>query len=148
MTTYVTNRKAKFDFEFLDILEAGLVLFGHEVKSIRGGKAKLDGGYVLVRGSEAFLVNASISPYQAANTPREYDPERPRKLLLSRKQLDVLESASETQGLTIVPIRLYNKGQKLKLEIALARGKKKYDKRETIKRRDTKRTIERILKTQ
>lgn len=148
MTTYVTNRKAKFDFEFLERFEAGLVLSGQEVKSIRGGKAKLEGGYVLVRGGEAFLVNASVAPYQPANSPKEYDPERPRKLLLSRKELARLESASEQQGLTIVPIRWYNNKQRLKLEIALARGKKKQDKRESIKKRETKRTIERILKTQ
>lgn len=148
MTTYVTNRKAKFDFEFLDTFEAGLVLFGHEAKAVRNGKAKLDGGYVVVRGSEAYLVNASISPYQVANTPKDYDPERPRKLLLSKKQLAILEAGSETQGLTIVPIRLYNNNRKLKVEIALARGKKKYDKRETMKKRDTKRSIDRILKTQ
>ena len=148
MTTYITNRKVKFDFELLDTFEAGLVLFGHEVKAIRAGKAKLDGGYVLIRGGEAYLVNMSVAPYQVANTPKDYDPDRPRKLLLSRKQLAELERASEQQGLTIVPIRLYNNRQKLKLELALARGKKKFDKRETLKKRDTKRTIERILKTQ
>ena len=148
MTTDITNRKVKFDFELLYTFEAGLVLFGHEVKAIRAGKAKLDGGYVLIRGGEAYLVNMSVAPDQVANTPKDYDPERPRKLLLSRKQLAELERASEQQGLTIVPIRLYNNRQKLKLELALARGKKKFDKRETLKKRDTKRTIERILKTQ
>lgn len=148
MTTYVTNRKATFDFEILETFEAGLVLQGHEVKSIRKGHGKLDGGHVVVRGGEAFLVGTSIAPYQTANTPKDYDPERPRKLLLSAKELTELGAQSDQKGLTIVPLRLYNNKQKLKVEIALVRGKKKYDKRETIKKRDTKRALDRILKTQ
>lgn len=148
MKTYATNRKATFDYEILETFEAGLVLSGHEVKSIRTGRAKLEGGHVLVRGGEAFLVGISIAPYQATNTPKDYDPERPRKLLLSAKELVELEGGGDQRGLTIVPLRLYNNRQKLKVEIALVRGKKKYDKRETIKKRDTKRALERILKTQ
>jgi len=148
MTTYVKNRKAHFDFELIDKLEAGLVLFGHEVKSIRNGKAKLEGAYVVVRGGEAFLVGASIAPYQAANTPKDYDSERPRKLLLKRKELLELEQQTEKARLTAVPIRLYNSGRNIKLEVAIARGKKKHDKRETIKERDTKRDIARTLKSQ
>lgn len=148
MTTYAANRKAGFNYELLETFEAGLSLFGHEVKSARNGKAKLDGSYVIVRGGEAYLVNASFAPYQPANTPNEYDPLRPRKLLLSKKELARLDSASEREGLTIIPLRLYNNNRKLKLEVAIARGKKKYDKRESIKRRDTKRDIERTLKNQ
>lgn len=148
MTTYVTNRKASFNFELLDTVEAGLVLAGHEVKSVRTGKAKLEGGHAVIRGGEAFLVGISIAPYQPSNTPKNYDPERPRKLLLSRKELVALEVTSEQKGLTLVPIRLYNNGRNLKVEIAVARGKKKFDKRETIKKRDTKRDIERTLKSQ
>lgn len=148
MSTYTDNRRARFDFEFLDTFEAGLVLFGHEVKSIRAGKAKLDGSYVVVRGGEAYLVGASIAPFQPVNTPKEYDPERPRKLLLNKKELARLSRETETARLTAVPIKLYNKSGKIKLEIALARGKKKADKRENIKERDTKRDIERTLKGQ
>ena len=148
MTAYAENRKAHFDYELDETLEAGLALLGHEVKSIRSGKVKLDGGYVLVRGGEAFLVNVPIPPYQTANTAKDYDPDRPRKLLLSKKELAKVDSASEREGLTIVPLKLYNNGRNLKLLIAIARGKKKYDKRETIKKRDTKRAIERILKNQ
>lgn len=148
MTTYVTNRKARFNFEILKSFEAGLVLAGHEVKAIRAGRVQLDGGYVIIRGGEAYLVGITIPPYQVANTPKGYDPERPRKLLLSKKELAQLETSSEQEGLTLVPLRLYNTRQKLKLEVALARGKKKYDKRETIKQRDTKRDIDRILKNQ
>jgi SsrA-binding protein len=148
MSTYIQNRKARFDFEILETLEAGLVLYGFEVKSIRQGKGKLDGSFVKVRGGEAFLVGASISPFQVANTPKKYDPERVRKLLLSKKELAHLERQTETAGLTAVPLKLYNVGRKIKLELAIARGKKKFDKRETLKARDTKRDIERTLKTQ
>ena len=148
MTTYIQNKKAHFNFEFLKEFEAGAVLAGHEVKAIRTGKASLAGAYVVIRGEEAFLVGASISPYQAANTPKDYDSERPRKLLLSRKELTLLHRESEQAGLTIVPIKWYNKGGKIKLSLALARGKKKADKRETLKKRDAKRDIDRTLKMQ
>ncbi len=148
MTVYVNNRKAKFNFEILETMEAGLVLYGFEVKSIRQGKAKLDGSYVVVRGGEAFLVGAIISPYQAVNTPKDYDRERARQLLLSKKELARLEQQTETARLTAVPLKLYNKGRYIKLELAIVRGKKKHDKRETLKKRDSQREISRILKTQ
>lgn len=146
MADLVQNKKAHFDFEFLEVFEAGVVLFGHEVKSLRAGKASLNGAYVVIRGGEAYLVNASISPYQVANTPKGYDPERARKLLLSKKQLAELEQGSEKQGLTIVAIKWYNNNRHLKIQIALAKGKKKADKRETLKERDSKREIDRIMK--
>ncbi len=146
MSTYVQNKKATFDYQLLEELEAGVVLAGYEVKAIRAGKAKLDGAYVIIRGGEAFLVGASVTAYQPANTPKSYDPERPRKLLLSAKELHKLELESAQHGLTIVALRWYNKGSKLKLAIAIARGKKKTDKREGIKQREAKRDIERTLK--
>jgi SsrA-binding protein len=148
MSTYIQNRKAHFDFEILETLEAGLVLEGFEVKSVRAGKGKLDGAFVKVRGKEAFLIGASISPFQVANTPKKYDPERARKLLLSKKELAHLERQTETAGLTAIPLKLYNVGRNIKLEVAIARGKKKFDKRETLKERDTKRDIARTLKSQ
>lgn len=148
MATYITNKKARFDFEVLDTYEAGLVLSGHEVKAIRSGMGKLVGGHVLVRGGEAFLVGVNINPYQAANTPKGYDPERSRKLLLSKKELAEIEQAVEKNRLTAIPLSLYKKGSKIKLEVAVARGKKKADKRQTLKARDTKRDIERTLKNQ
>ena len=148
MSDFVQNKKAYFDYEFLEQYEAGVVLTGHEVKSIRANKASLNGAYVIIRGGEAYLVNASISPYQVANTPKGYDPERARKLLLSKKQIEELEQGSEKQGLTIVATRWYNNKRKVKLGIALARGKKKADKRETLKARDNKREIDRIMKSQ
>lgn len=148
MTSYISNKKATRDFELLEEFEAGIALSGQEVKSVRNGRGVLDGAHVIVRGGEAFLVGASIPPYQPANTLADYDPERPRKLLLTKKELAKLETDSEKKGLTIVPIKLYNAGRLLKLKIAIARGKKQHDKRETIKARDTKRDLERELKYQ
>ncbi|MCA9366112.1 SsrA-binding protein SmpB [Candidatus Kaiserbacteria bacterium] len=146
MTTYIEYSKAKFDYELLDTYEAGISLLGTEVKSVRNKKGKLDGAHVLIRGGEAFLVGASIPPFQVANTSETYDAERPRKLLLSKKELAKLHTESEKKGLTIVPIRLYNAGRNIKLALAVARGKKSHDKRESIKARDTKRDLERELK--
>lgn len=148
MANLITNKKARFDYDILDTFEAGLVLAGYEVKALQLGRGKLDGAHVLIRGGEAYLVNAAIQPYQPANMPKDYEPEQPRKLLLNKKELAELEQKSEQAGLTIVPIRLYNAGRKLKLEIGIGRGKKKHDKRETLKKRDTKRAIDRILKNQ
>ena len=148
MTDYIRNKKATFDFELMERYEAGAELLGTETKSIRHGQGKLTGAYVVVRGGEIYLVGASIPPFQKANAPKSYDDQRPRKLLLSRKEIEELFTASEKNGLTIVPIRWYNNGRRLKLEIAIARGKKKFDKRETLRDRDSKRSIERILKTQ
>ena len=148
MSTYISNKKAHFNYEILETFEAGLVLFGYEVKAIRSGRGKLEGGHVVIRGKEAFLVGVSISYFQEANTPKNYDPERARKLLLSKKELAKLQREGEQAGLTIVPIKLYNNGRNVKLEIALVRGKKKADKRESIKKRDVKRDIDRILKNQ
>ena len=148
MSTYIQNRKARFNFEILETFEAGLVLHGFEAKSIRVGKGKLEGAYVIIRGGEAFLTGASIAAYQPANTPKSYDPERVRKLLFSKKELAHLERETENARLTAVPLKLYNNGRKIKLEVALARGKKKHDKRESIKARDSKRDIDRTLKSQ
>ena len=148
MSDYIVNKKANFDYELLERYEAGVLLSGHEVKAVRAGKASLNGAYVIIRGGEAYLVNATISPYQVANTPKGYDPERARKLLFSKKELGELERGSENQGLTIVAIKWYNKKRYLKLEVALARGKKKADKRETLKARTAKRDMDRILKSQ
>lgn len=142
----IKNRKATFNFEIQERMEAGIALHGFEVKSIKAGQGSLVGAYVIVRGSEAFLVEATIPPYQPANAPDSYDPERPRKLLLHKKEIDSLIGAEKQKGLTIVPISMYNKGGKIKVEIGIARGKKKHDKRETIKKRDIDRDIARELK--
>lgn len=142
----VSHKRAHFDFEILETFEAGISLLGTEVKSLRNGQGKLEGAHVIIRGREAFLVGASIPAFQKANAEKSYDPERPRKLLLTQKEIAELDVKSERQGLTIVPIKLYNKGSKLKLEIAIARGKKKHDKRESIKKRDTDRDVAREVK--
>ncbi len=148
MAAYMQNKKATFNYEVLERFEAGITLSGFETKAVRSGMGNLLGAYVIIRGHEAYLVKATITPYQAANTPKDYDPERPRKLLLNHKEIARLEKELNTAGLTIVPISLYNKKSKIKLEIALARGKKKADKRERIKERDTKREMHRTLKQQ
>jgi len=142
----IVNKKAGFNYEFLEKMETGIVLAGFEVKSLKSGRGSLDGAYVSVRNGEVFLVHAHIPPYQAGNTPKEYDQYRDRKLLLNKKEIAHLVGFEKQKNLTIVPISVYNKGGKIKVEIAIARGKKKYDKRETIKKRDIEREIGRSLK--
>ena len=121
-------------------------MLGLEVKSLKKGQGSLVGARVSVRGNEVFVVNMNIPPYQPKNTPKDYDVERPRKLLLGKKEIVELSKIESQKGLTIVPLSVYNKGRKLKLEIAVVRGKKKYDKRESIKKRNTDREIRRSLK--
>ncbi len=137
------NRKARFNYELQEKLEAGIELLGLEVKALRAKQGSLEGAYVIVRGNEAFLINSFIPPYQPKNTPKDYDPRRNRKVLLTRKEVTELAGTENKKGLTIVPISVYNKGRKIKVELAIARGKKKYDKRETIKKRDSEREIRR-----
>ena len=146
MSHYAENRKAKFDYEILEKYEAGIELLGVEVKSVRGGKMSLEGAFVIVRGGEVFLINANIPPYQVNNAPKDYDSLRNKKLLLTKKEIITLASSEKNKSLTIVPILVYNKGRKIKVEIALVKGKKKHDKRETIKKRDTDREIRREYK--
>ena len=129
---YANNPKAGFDYEILETIEAGIVLQGHEVKSIKTGKVSIKGSYVKILNEEAFLIGAVIPPYQPANTPKNYDPQRSRKLLLSRKEISKLIGNSQSSGLTLVPLKLYDKRGLIKLLVGIARGKKKYDKRETI----------------
>ncbi len=143
--SHADNRKALFDFEILKTFTAGLELLGLEVKAIREGKMNLRGSFVAVRGSEAFLIGADIQPYQPKNAPLEYDGTRPRKLLLTKAEVEELAEAEGTKGLTIVPLSVYNKGRFLKLDLAIGRGKKVYDKRQAIKKRDIEREINRSL---
>lgn len=142
----IRNKKAHFNFEILKSFEAGIELLGFEVKSLRAGQGSLEGARVIVRGGEAYLTGVTIPPWQAANAPKDYDPERSRRLLLKKPEIVELADAEEQKGLTAVPISVYNKGRNLKVEVAIARGKKKHDKRETIKRRDTERDLQRRLK--
>lgn len=143
----IVNKRAHFDYEILETFEAGLVLLGPEVKSIRTGKVSLTGSYVLVKGNEAVLLNLEIPPYQPNNTPKGYEPHRSRTLLLKADEIKELIGKTHKTGLTILPLKLYNKNRLLKLSIGLARHKKKHDKRETIKKRDVEREIGRSLKS-
>ncbi len=144
----IEHKKARLDYEVLEEFEAGLQLLGHEVKSLRQKHGKLEGSHVVVRGGEAYIVGMSIPPYQAANVAKDYEPERTRKLLLNKKEMLQLSDAEGQKGLTVVPLSVYNKGSKLKVKIAIARGRKVYDKRSVLKDRDTKRDIQRTLKNQ
>lgn len=142
----IHNKLATRDYEVLDKLEAGIELFGFEVKSVREKQGSLRGAYVTIDSHGAVLMKAFIPPFQAGNTPVTYDPERERRLLLKKKELQELTRKLETPGLTLIPISLYNKGGLIKVEVALARGMKKFDKRESIKKKDQQRDIERIVK--
>jgi len=146
MADLVTHKKAHFDFSILETYEAGIELLGLEVKSLRNHKGKLEGAHIVIRGGEAFLLNSEIPPYQPGNTPKDYDAMRNRKLLLNKKELTELATHEEQKGLTIIPLALYSKGNVIKLKIGIAKGKKKGDKRETIKRREAQRDIARAMK--
>lgn len=143
MKDYASNSKATFDYEILDTLEGGLVLKGIEVKSIRTGKASIKGSYVKVFNNKLFLVGANIAPYQASNTPKEYDPQSDREVLIKKAQLNELLGKVKSAGITMVPLRIYDKRGLLKLEIGIAKGKKKYDKRDAIKKKDVARAKQR-----
>jgi SsrA-binding protein len=145
MKVYAENRKVRFDYELMEEFVAGLELTGFEVKAIKAGKMNLAGSYVSIRGAEAFLLGAEIQPYQPKNAPLDFDSTRAKKLLLSKAEIAELAKAEGTKGLTIVPIKVYNTGRFLKISLAIARGKKKFDKRETIKKRDTERDLKRTL---
>lgn len=140
-----TNRKASHDYFLEDRFEAGLVLLGTEIKSIRAGQVNLREGYVQARGSELWLVNTHIAVYEQA-AGQSHDPLRPRKLLLHRKEIARLLTRAQERGYTIIPLRMYLKDGRAKLEIALAHGKHQYDKRQAIAKREAKRQIERALK--
>ena len=142
----IHNKKAHLDYEILEKLTAGVELFGFEVKALRGKQGSLEGSFVTVRGGETFLMHASIPPYQAGNTPKGYEPTRNRKLLLTKKEIAMLAGTENKKGLTIIPLSVYNHGRKIKIEIGIARGKKKFDKREALKKRETERDMERTLK--
>ncbi|NDE68385.1 SsrA-binding protein SmpB [bacterium] len=149
MATLAHNHKVSFDYEILEKYEAGIELSGIEVKSVRAGKISLAGAFISMRGGEAYLLNADVSPYQPENTPDGYDPKRPRRLLLKKAEIVSLADIEAKKGLTIVPISVYSKagknsrGSRLKLEIAVVRGKKQHDKRQSTKKRETERELHR-----
>lgn len=138
----IVNRKAPFEFEIQEKFEAGINLLGAEVKAVKLGHADLSGSHVRIMGSEAYLINARIFPYQFAR-PESYDENRTRKLLLHKQQIISLKSRMDGQNLTLVPISMYTKGTLIKLEVALGRGKKKFEKKEAKKKKDIQRELER-----
>ena len=140
----ITNRRAFFDYQILERLEAGINLYGTEVKAIRQGHADLTGSHVRIMGSEAYLINAKIFPYQYAR-PENYDEKRTRKLLLHKSEIIALKSKTEGQNLTLVPLSIYTTKSFIKVEIGLGKGKKKFDKKESIKQKDIQRDLEQEL---
>lgn len=140
-----TNRRARFDYEIVETYEAGLSLVGSEVKSLRAGNAEIRDAYGAVRDGEAWLYGLRISPYEFARDGG-HDPERTRKLLLHRVEIERIASSLAEKGLTLIPTRLYFKDGKVKVELGLAKGKAKYDKRETVKRREADREMQRAIR--
>lgn len=143
MTTLVDNGKAHFNYEILEKIEAGIELLGFEVKALKSKKGSLEGAYVIVRGGEAYAMNLFIPPYQENNTPKDYEPRRNRRLIFTKDEIRKLADIDSGKGLTIVPISIYNKGNLIKVSVAVVRGKKKFDKRESIKKRETERSVRR-----
>lgn len=146
MPALAENKKAYFDYEILETFEAGLVLEGHEVKSIKSGKSAIQGSYAIIRGGQAYILGMHVPSYQEANTPPDYDPDRTRKLLLTKKEIAHLTGKTTEKGLTLLPLKVYTKHGLCKLSLGLGKGKKKTDKRQTIKARESKRRIDRTLK--
>lgn len=147
MKTLAKNKKAYFNYEILERFEAGIILIGQEVKSIKAGRISLAGSFVVLRNGEVFLIGANVPAWQPKNAPPDYNPERSRKLLLKKSEIKNLIGKSKQKSLTSIPLRVYTKRGKIKLEFAIAKGKKKVDKRETIKKRETERKIRRALGT-
>lgn len=151
MPILAINKRANFDYEISDTYEAGIVLFGHEVKSTKTGHISLKGAFVTIKRShnspEFYLINAHIPLYAKASTVHEYDPTRPRKLLIHKKEASRLIGKKEEQGLTLVPLKIYTKHNLIKLEFGIGRGRKKQDKREVIKKREVDRQIRALTKS-
>lgn len=146
MSTLLENKKAYFDYEILEKIEAGLQLLGWEVKSLKNKRGSLAGSHIIVRGGEIFLIGLDILPYQPQNMPKNFEKQRTIKLLVQKKEINYLEGKSKEKRLTMIPLKLYIKNGKIKLEFGLCRGKKEFEKREKIKKRETDRNIERLMK--
>jgi len=150
MPQLAQNKKANFDYELLEKYEAGLVLYGHEVKAVREGKASLKGSFIAIRTNnskaELYLIACHIAPYKNAGLLLDYSQTRERKLLLKRAEINQLLTKIKIGGLTLIPLKIYTRHSFLKLEFALARGKKKYDKRASIKKREVERNLRSLIK--
>lgn len=140
------NKKAFFDYEILEKFEAGIVLIGQEVKAIKSGRISLRGAYVILKGNEVFLIGCHIPAYQPKNAPPDYNPERTRKLLLKKSEIKSLIGKSKLKGLTLMPLKVYTKKSRIKVEVGLGKGKRKADKRELIRKREMEREIKRTLR--
>lgn len=147
MPALAENRRARFDYEILETIEAGVVLSGQEVKSVRAGRADLTGSFVTIHKNGLWLTNTTIPPWQAKNAPPDYEETRARKLLVHKNELATIVGKIQTKGLTAVPLRLYTSGRRIKAEIGIVRYRKKADRREVIKKREAEREIRRALKT-
>lgn len=145
METLSENRKAYFNYQILEKFEAGISLLGQEVKSLKTRGVNLAGNYVVIKNEEAFWLGAKIPPYQPKNAPQDYEEERSRKLLLKKTEIKYLLGKSKQKGLTLIPLKLYTKNGKIKLEFALAKGRKNFDKREVIRKREVEREIQQTL---
>jgi len=146
MKVLAENRKAYFRYQILEKLEAGISLIGQEVKSIKLGRINLAGSYVVLKGEEVFLIGAKIPAYQPKNAPPDYNPERSRKLLLTKSEIKFLVGKAKERGLTLIPLKVYTKKDKIKLEFGVAKGKRKADKRELIKKREIEREMKREIR--
>lgn len=146
MPSLASNRKAFHNYSIENTLEAGIALFGHEVKSVKTGQATLTGAYVTIRNGQAFLRNAYIGKFKQASNIESHDESRERKLLLHKNEINRLQATTKEKGLTLIPLELYTKKGLIKLKIGIAKGKKQFDKRETIKKKETKRKLDRALR--
>ena len=146
MPALLENKKAYFNYEILEKYEAGLELKGFEVKSLKSKRGNIMGARVIIRGNEAHIVGMDILPYQPKTPPPDYEPQRTRKLLLHKKEISRLAGKAEERGLTVIPTKVYTTHCRIKIEIAVVRGKKRFEKREKIKKRDIEREISRTLK--
>ncbi len=146
MEILINNKKAYFNYEIIEKYVGGIELFGFEVKSIKAEQGSLEGAYVTIRGGEAYLIGANIPAFQAKNSPESYDPIRNRRILLTKKEISELALVELKKGFAIVALAMYNAGGKIKIGIGTARGKKQFDKRESIKKRDTEREMRREMK--
>ncbi|MGB9847994.1 MAG: SsrA-binding protein SmpB [Patescibacteria group bacterium] len=146
MKILAKNRKAEFNYEILERIEAGIQLLGCEVKSVKNGNINLDGSFAQIYGNEIYLINAQIPAWQAKNAPFDYQPDRSRKLLLHKEEINRLIGKMKTERLLLIPLMVYLKKNKIKVELGLGRSRRKIDKREIIKKRETEREIARNLK--
>jgi len=146
MKVLAENKKAYYNYDILEKFEAGIVLTGQEVKSIKTRRASLAGNYIAIKNEELFWIGANIPPYQPKNTPSDYEPGRARKLLLKKSEIKYLIGKSKQKGLTLIPLKIYTKEGKIKLEFGVGKGRKRIDKRELIKKREFEREKQRIFK--